>query len=320
LKVSIDHEDKESKTYMVKVKKYDSGPPEEFLKWRLILNEQVRNNGYGENYNNVMNLAQAMLAGRSLEAFLNEKRSQEANNRIRKTNTQTEHTPKQIYDFAIFELAIRAFDIQSGWRDAYEMQREYMRRDLFMGKFNPEKFSQRMQDLNRYLDFIPIEKTSDSNKKTKAYGKSLPEDEIRSIMGRAIPPEWTVNFLALGKEPWRFKDLEDQLNMYRQQWQADQQKQIIAQMAGKMPSKSNDGKRKNNDRNHHNSNGGRSSTRQGNTSRGGCGGRGRGRGGRGGRGNNSEYLKNVECFNCGQKGHYSTDCSLPRKNYNEQSN
>jgi hypothetical protein len=31
-------------------------------------------------------------------------------------------------------------------------------------------------------------------------------------------------------------------------------------------------------------------------------------------------LKNVECFNCGKKGHYSTDCSLPRKNDNEQSN
>jgi hypothetical protein len=33
--------------------------------------------------------------------------------------------------------------------------------------------------------------------------------------------------------------------MYRQQWQADQQKNIIAQIAGKMPRKSNDGKRKN---------------------------------------------------------------------------
>jgi hypothetical protein len=69
----------------------------------------------------------------------------------------------------------------------------------------------------------------------------LPEDEIRSIMGRAIQPEWTVNLLALGKEPWRFKDLEDQLNMYCQQWQSDQQKCIIAQMAGKIPNKSNDG-------------------------------------------------------------------------------
>jgi predicted helicase len=49
--------------------------------------------------------------------------------------------------------------------------------------------------------------------------------------------------LALGKEPWRFKDLEDQLNMYRQQWQADQQKNIIAQMAGKIPNKSNDEKK-----------------------------------------------------------------------------
>jgi hypothetical protein len=30
LKVPMDHEDKESKTYVVKVKKYDSGMPEEF--------------------------------------------------------------------------------------------------------------------------------------------------------------------------------------------------------------------------------------------------------------------------------------------------
>jgi hypothetical protein len=102
LKVPIDHEDKESKTYMVKVKKYDSGTPEEFLKWRLALNEQVKNNGYDANYDNVMNLAQSMLVGRSLEEFLNEKRSQEAQYIVRKANTQTEHTPSQIYDYAIF--------------------------------------------------------------------------------------------------------------------------------------------------------------------------------------------------------------------------
>jgi hypothetical protein len=63
-----------------------------------------------------------------------------------------------------------------------------MRRDLFMGRLNPEKFSQRLQDVNRYLDFILIEKTSDSLKVTNAYGKSLPEDDIRSIMRRAFPP------------------------------------------------------------------------------------------------------------------------------------
>jgi hypothetical protein len=164
LKVPIDHENKESKTYVVKIKTYDSGTPEELLKWRLILNEQVKNNGYTGNYDVIMNLAQAMLVGRSLEAFLNEKRSQEEKNKLRKANTQTEHTPKQIYDYAIFELAIRAFDNQSGWRDAYERQREYTRRDIFMGKLKPEKFSQRLQDLNRYLDFTPIEKTSDNKK------------------------------------------------------------------------------------------------------------------------------------------------------------
>jgi hypothetical protein len=156
LKVPMDHKDKESKTYDVKVKKYDLGTPEEFLRWRLVLNEQMKNHGYSAYYDMVMNLAQAMLAGRSLEEFLNERWAQETKNKTSKANEQMEYTSQHVYDCAIFELAIRAFDIQSGWRDAYERQREYMRRDLFMGKLNPENFSQRLQDLNNYLDYIPM--------------------------------------------------------------------------------------------------------------------------------------------------------------------
>jgi hypothetical protein len=141
---------------------------------------------------------------------------------------------QQIHNYAIFELAIRTFDIQSGWRDTFERQRKYMRRDLFMGKLNPEKFSQRLEEMNKYLDYIPTEK---SNPKIMAYGKSFPDDEIRSIMGGAIPQEWTVKILSLGKEPWKFKDLDDQLSTYLQQWQADQKKQIMLKMAGKFPRK-----------------------------------------------------------------------------------
>jgi hypothetical protein len=69
LKVPMDHEDKDSKTYVVKVKTYDSGTPEEFLKWQIILNEQTKTHGYTGNYDMIMNLARTMLAGRSLEAF-----------------------------------------------------------------------------------------------------------------------------------------------------------------------------------------------------------------------------------------------------------
>jgi hypothetical protein len=71
LKVSTDHENKESKTYVVNVKKYDTGAPEEFLRWRLVLNEQIKNHGYSENYDMVVNLSQAMLVGWSLESFFN---------------------------------------------------------------------------------------------------------------------------------------------------------------------------------------------------------------------------------------------------------
>jgi hypothetical protein len=102
----------------------------------------------------VMNFAQSMLAGRGLEAFFSAWRDQDTENKTRKDKEQTEYTLQEIYDCAIFELAIRAFEIQSGWRDAFERQREYMRRDLFMGKLNSEKFSQRLQDLNKYLDWI----------------------------------------------------------------------------------------------------------------------------------------------------------------------
>jgi hypothetical protein len=52
-------------------------------------------------------------------------------------------------------------------------------------------------------------------------------------MGRAIPLECTVNMLSKGKEPWKFKELDDKLNTYRQQWQDDQQTQIMVRMAGK---------------------------------------------------------------------------------------
>jgi hypothetical protein len=103
-----------------------------------------------------------------------------------------------------------------------------------MGKPNPETFRQRLAEMNKYLDYIPIEK---SNPKRMAYGQAFPDDEIRSIMGRVIPPEWTVNLLAMGKEPWKYKDLDDQLSTYRHQWQADQQKQIMLKMAGKSPRK-----------------------------------------------------------------------------------
>jgi hypothetical protein len=120
-----------------------------------------------------MSLAQPMLAGRGLEAFLSEWRAQDTKNKTRKANEQTDYTPQHIYDCVIFDLAIRTFDIQSGWRDTFERQREYTRRDLFMGKLSPEKFSQRLQDLNKYLDYIPIERTTMADKIPESMGHHL---------------------------------------------------------------------------------------------------------------------------------------------------
>jgi hypothetical protein len=175
--------------------------PEDFLKWRKTLNEQIKNNRFAGNYKMVTNLAQAILGGLSLDAFVNKRRAQEVKKKIRLVKGTTELTAHQIYDYAIFKLSISASYTQSGWRETCERQRKYMRRDLFMGKLNPEKFSQRLQEMKRYLDFIPMEKNTGKDKTPimKAYGKVFPDDEIRSVMGRAVPWEWKVNLLALGK-------------------------------------------------------------------------------------------------------------------------
>jgi hypothetical protein len=88
----MDHEYKGSNTYIVKVKKYDSGTPEEFLKWCLILNEQTKTNGFAGKHDMIMNLAQTMLAGRSLEAFLTE-RTQESKTRSARPNCRRSIPP-----------------------------------------------------------------------------------------------------------------------------------------------------------------------------------------------------------------------------------
>jgi hypothetical protein len=81
LKVPIDPADKDSKTYIVKIHKYDTGTPEEFLKLRMTLMEKIKANGYEGKYDMIMNLAQAMLHGRGLDDFLNERRAQMAKTR-----------------------------------------------------------------------------------------------------------------------------------------------------------------------------------------------------------------------------------------------
>jgi hypothetical protein len=74
-KVPIDPADKGSKTYIVKIHKYYTVTPEEFLKWLMTLMEKIKAHGYGGKYDMVMNLAQAMLHGRKLDAFVNERRA-----------------------------------------------------------------------------------------------------------------------------------------------------------------------------------------------------------------------------------------------------
>jgi hypothetical protein len=80
----------------------------------MPLMEQIKANGYERKYDMVMNLAQAMLHGRGLDTFVNERRAQMAKNKTCAAKNQNELNEQHIHDYAILELTIRAFDIQSG--------------------------------------------------------------------------------------------------------------------------------------------------------------------------------------------------------------
>jgi hypothetical protein len=74
------------------------------------LNEHIKNNRLAGNHEIVTNLAQAMLMGRSLDTFVKETRSQEVKTKTHLAMGTTELMAQQIYDYAIFELAICLFD------------------------------------------------------------------------------------------------------------------------------------------------------------------------------------------------------------------
>jgi hypothetical protein len=63
----------------------------------------MKNHGYNGNYDMVVNLAQEMLTGCSLEAFLNQQQAQEKKN-THKAKEQREYILQHIYDCAIFEF------------------------------------------------------------------------------------------------------------------------------------------------------------------------------------------------------------------------
>jgi hypothetical protein len=105
LNVPIDAANKDSKTYNFKTRKYDMGLPEDFLKWRTPLNEQIKKYGFARNYEMAIHLARAILTDFSLDAFVKERRAQEVKNKTRLAKKTTELTVQQFSRSGILILS-----------------------------------------------------------------------------------------------------------------------------------------------------------------------------------------------------------------------
>jgi hypothetical protein len=74
-----------------------------------------------------------------------------------------------------------------------------MRRDLFMIKLNPEKFSQRLQDLNKYLDYIPIEKNNSVRQNNQGIWKVIARRWNQVHYGTSNPTWMDSEFVGTWK-------------------------------------------------------------------------------------------------------------------------
>ena len=123
------------------------------------------------------------------------------------------------------------------WKSAARKQKAYMRKSLFMGSMDPEDFLERLNELNEYLGYFPVE-----GNRTK-YAKPLKMDEILDILDGAKRFDWHLTLLAQGRDPESFDTVEDAMQCYRQLYQADQTLHKL-QKVSKKSNKSNKKKRK----------------------------------------------------------------------------
>jgi hypothetical protein len=70
-------------------------------------------------------------------------------------------------------MIAQAFDIQSGRRETFERQREFTRKDDLIGELNSEKFGKNLQNMNKCLDSISIEKSTGKQKNPKGIWKVI---------------------------------------------------------------------------------------------------------------------------------------------------
>ena len=218
MKVPLDPEDLEHTSFMnVKSKVFEEGDVEEWIKWRIHLTDLIKMYGLGEDDPKRGKLIYSLLKGKAADWYVHHYR------RLSEENDSHDEDAKwsenEVLKRVLWHISCQVFDRKvKSWRSAARKQKSYMRNSIYMGDMDPEDFLERLEEMNKFLCYFPVDKGNDRHK----YAKPFKEEELLEIRNHAKKFEWHLTMLAQGKDPESFETVEEAMQYYRQLHQADQ--------------------------------------------------------------------------------------------------
>ena len=193
VKIRLDPEDEDSDQLEVKIKVFEDGDSEDWVKWRIAMDEAIRDIPLDDGDKKIK-LAKSLLKGVARERF-----TMQLTNLEMAANADDEDSDDErdlndrnvIYQLAIEELGRFYFPTDHAWR----RQRNYMRYHLFMVEGTLMEFKSRVLELSGYLPYFPPPEGREE-------AKGLDEDEIVEIIDRGKRIEWQRDVLTANIDPY----------------------------------------------------------------------------------------------------------------------
>ena len=218
MKVPLDPDDLKHTSYMnVKSRLFDEGDVEEWIKWRIQVNDLIKMYGLDEDDPKRGKVIYSLLKGKAADWYVHHYRHLSEENKTREEDDRW--SEDQILKRVLWHMSCQVFDRRvKSWRSAARKQKSYMRNSIYMGDMDPEDFLERLEELNKFLCYFPVDKGDGRQK----YAKPFKQDELLEILDHAKKFEWHLTMLAQGKDPESFETVEEAMQYYRQLHQADQ--------------------------------------------------------------------------------------------------
>ena len=217
--VELDPGEANSDKYKVKVNRYKEGTPESYCQWRTTQARLHQDKGVVGDVTGTLRILRATLGGKALTAFNRAYEKHDTTNQDRRANQRLDQSIVLLQ--ALNDLSLHVF--ANTGVDSVKNQKTYLRKSVLMGNMFPSDFADRLEEINDYLKYFPVEAVNTVNDIPTPFD----QEELIDIMDRAKNPEWQLIALRNGQKPTTLQTMEAAKLYYNQLASADQVEQQL---------------------------------------------------------------------------------------------